>query len=56
MQYDAVIAGAWARQGQDRWSSLIVRPCFRRSETDLDRGGDDFHGSDGPDFIRAGQG
>ena len=42
----------WAEQGNDQWSFLKVLPYFRKSETDLDFGGDDFHGSDGPIPVR----
>ena len=41
----------WAGQGNDEWSFVKVLPSFRRSETDLDFGGD-FHGSDGPTPVR----
>ncbi len=56
MHYDVVIVGTWAKQGNDRRSFLEVLRYFRKRETDLDFGGDDFPGSDGPDFIRARQG
>ena len=42
----------WASQGNDEWSFVNVLPFFRKSETDLDFGGDDFHGSDGPIPVR----
>ena len=42
----------WAELGNDEWSFLKVLPYFRRSETDLDFGGGDFHGSDGPIPVR----
>ena len=42
----------WADAGNDGWSYLDVLPYFRRSETDLDFPGDDFHGSDGPIPVR----
>ena len=42
----------WAELGNDEWSFVKVLPQFRRSETDLDFGGDDFHGSDGPIPVR----
>ena len=42
----------WAELGNDEWSYLKVLPYFRRSETDLDYGGGDFHGSDGPIPVR----
>ena len=38
----------WDRLGNKGWSYLDVLPFFRKSETDLDFLGDDFHGSDGP--------
>ncbi len=42
----------WAAAGNDGWSYLDVLPYFRKSETDLDFAGDDFHGSDGPIPVR----
>lgn len=42
----------WAALGNDEWSFLKVLPYFRKSETDLDFPGDDFHGSDGPIPVR----
>ena len=42
----------WAEQGNHEWSFLKVLPYFRKLETDLDFGGDDFHGSDGPIPVR----
>ena len=42
----------WAEAGNDGWSFLDVLPYFRKSETDLDFPGDDFHGSDGPIPVR----
>ena len=42
----------WAEAGNEGWSFLDVLPYFRRSETDLDFPGDDFHGSDGPIPVR----
>src|SRR3546814_18916237 len=37
----------WAELGATGWSYADVLPYFRRSEGN-ERGGDDFHGSDGP--------
>ncbi|MXX53346.1 MAG: NAD(P)-binding protein, partial [Dehalococcoidia bacterium] len=42
----------WASLGNDEWDFLSVLPYFRKSETDLDFPGDDFHGSDGPIPVR----
>ena len=42
----------WAELGNDEWSFLKLLPYFRRSETDRDFGGGDFHGSDGPIPVR----
>lgn len=42
----------WAELGNDEWSFVKVLPYFRKSESDLDFGGDDFHGSDGPIPVR----
>ena len=42
----------WAGLGNDGWDFLSVLPYFRKSETDLDFPGDDFHGSDGPIPVR----
>jgi choline dehydrogenase len=42
----------WAERGNDEWSFLKVLPYFRKSETDLDFKGGDFHGSDGPIPVR----
>ena len=42
----------WAELGNDEWSFMKVLPYFRKSESDLDFGGDDFHGSDGPIPVR----
>ena len=41
---------AWADAGLDEWSYQKLLAGFRRSETDLDFGGD-FHGKDGPITI-----
>lgn len=38
----------WAQQGNTEWSYLKTLPYFRKSETDSDFLGDDFHGSNGP--------
>ena len=38
----------WAEWGNDDWSFVDCLPYFNKLETDLDFGGDDFHGSDGP--------
>ena len=40
---------AW---GGEEWSYRNVLPFFRRMEADLDLGGDDFHGGDGPVPVR----
>ena len=37
----------WESFGNKGWSFLDVLPFFRKSETDLDFAGDDFHGSEG---------
>ncbi len=37
----------WQESGCDGWSYFDVLPYFRKSETDLDFSGDDFHGSEG---------
>lgn len=42
----------WAEQGNDEWAFTKILPYFRKSETDRDFGGDDFHGSDGPIPVR----
>ncbi len=42
----------WAEWGNDEWSFVNVLPYFNRLETDLDFGGGDFHGSDGPVPVR----
>ena len=42
----------WAELGNDEWSFVNVLPFFRKSETDLDFGGDDFHGAEGPIPVR----
>ena len=42
----------WAEWGNDEWGFTQVLPYFNKMETDLDFGGDDFHGSDGPVPVR----
>ncbi|MEE9148451.1 MAG: mycofactocin system GMC family oxidoreductase MftG [Candidatus Tectomicrobia bacterium] len=42
----------WATWGNDEWGFLNVLPYFRKMETDMDFGGDDFHGSEGPVPVR----
>ena len=42
----------WATLGNDQWSYQSVLPYFRRLERDVDFGGDDFHGSQGPVSVR----
>ena len=42
----------WASAGNDGWAFLDVLPWFRKSETDLDFPGDDFHGTEGPIPVR----
>ena len=42
----------WAEWGNDEWSFTRCLPYFNKLETDLDFGGDDFHGSDGPVPVR----
>ena len=42
----------WAEQGNPEWSYLKTLPYFRKSETDADFLGDDFHGSEGPIPVR----
>ena len=37
----------WERLGNKGWSYKDVLEFFRKSESDLDFGGDDFHGSEG---------
>jgi choline dehydrogenase len=41
----------WAAEGNDEWSFQKVLPYWRRMETDLEFGGD-YHGKEGPVFIR----
>ena len=42
----------WAGLGSPEWSFVNVLPYFRKSETDLTFGADDFHGGDGPIPVR----
>jgi len=42
----------WAEQGNTEWSFVKVMSYFRKIETDLNYGGDDFHGSEGPIPVR----
>ncbi len=42
----------WAEWGNDEWGFTRVLPYFNKLETDLDFGGDDFHGTDGPVPVR----
>ena len=42
----------WAEWGNDEWSFARCLTYFNRLETDLDFGGDDFHGSSGPVPVR----
>ncbi len=42
----------WAELGSPEWSFVNVLPYFRKSETDLTFGADDFHGGDGPIPVR----
>ncbi len=42
----------WASWGNDKWSFQDLLPYFRMVETDIDFGGDDFHGSEGPIIVR----
>ncbi len=39
---------AWAAAGNPGWSYADVLPAFRRLETDLEFGGETWHGDDGP--------
>ena len=43
---------AWAAWGNDEWAYNKVLPYFRTMETDLDMGGSDLHGCDGPLPVR----
>ena len=40
----------WAAMGCDGWCYADVLPVFKRSEHNV-RGGDDFHGGDGPLWV-----
>ena len=42
----------WAQRGNDEWGFTNCMPYFNKLETDLDFGGSDFHGSDGPVPVR----
>ena len=42
----------WAEWGNDEWGFTGVLPYFNKLETDLDFGGDDFHGTTGPVPVR----
>ncbi|HEX6682006.1 MAG TPA: GMC family oxidoreductase N-terminal domain-containing protein [Candidatus Limnocylindrales bacterium] len=42
----------WARAGHEGWSFDEVLPCFKRLESDLDFGADEWHGAEGPVRIR----
>ena len=42
----------WAEWGNDEWGFTKVLPYFNKLETDLDFGGGDFHGSEGPVPVR----
>ena len=42
----------WAEWGNDEWGFTQVLPYFNKMETDMDFGGDDFHGSEGPVPVR----
>ena len=42
----------WSEWGNDEWGFTKVLPYFNKLETDLDFGGDDFHGSSGPVPVR----
>ena len=42
----------WAEWGNDEWSFTHCLPYFNKLETDLDFGGGDFHGNDGPVPVR----
>ena len=39
---------AWAARGNSGWAWADVLPAFRRLESDVDFGGETWHGSDGP--------
>ena len=42
----------WAELGSPEWEFVNLLPYFRKSETDLTFGADDFHGGDGPIPVR----
>ncbi|MCH8870216.1 MAG: mycofactocin system GMC family oxidoreductase MftG [Chloroflexi bacterium] len=42
----------WAELGNTEWSFVDCLPYFRKCETDLTFGADDFHGGDGPIPVR----
>ena len=42
----------WAAWGNDEWGFTSCLPYFNKMETDLDFGGGDFHGNDGPVPVR----
>ena len=42
----------WAERGNEEWGFTSCLPYFNKMETDLDFGGGDFHGNDGPVPIR----
>ena len=42
----------WAEWGNSEWGFTRCLPYFNKLETDLDFGGSDFHGSDGPVPVR----
>ena len=42
----------WAQRGNEEWGFTNCLPYFNKLETDLDFGGSDFHGSEGPVPVR----
>ena len=42
----------WAEWGNEEWGFTSCLPYFNKMETDLDFGGGDFHGNDGPVPVR----
>jgi choline dehydrogenase len=42
----------WAAWGNDEWAYTRILPYFRKLETDMDMGGSDVHGGDGPLPVR----
>ena len=42
----------WAEWGNDEWNFTSCLPYFNKLETDLDFGGGDFHGNNGPVPVR----